>query len=309
MTLREPPKRREASRIAGRFIGLLVLLAAFALVVWTAATKEQAEAVERSDPAVLAPGEHLGVAGGSVHFRSYGRGDPVTVLVHPDTVAGGSILDAVAVQLGDDREVVVPDLFGFGFSSRSTTPGRLLSTTGQAETLAAFLEERGATAADLVGFGWGGEVAVELAATRPELVRSLTLVDTVDLPVPPADQHRWEAMPFGVGEAFAYTLEGAAPRAEAQFVAECPSWGSCDEKSFRDAATIPGTSRSIWARRASSPAMVATSRLDSLALPVTVVAVDIDRSDAEELATRFPEGRAVAVAASGLVGVLSGNEE
>lgn len=55
--------------------------------------------------------------------------------------------------------------------------------------------------------------------------------------------------------------------------------------------------------------MVATSRLDSLALPVTVVAVDIDRSDAEELATRFPEGRAVAVAASGLVGVLSGNEE
>lgn len=309
MTLREPPKRREASRIAGRFIGLLVLLAVFALVVWTAATNQQAQAVERADPAIVAPGEFVAVAGGSVHFRSFGDDGPVTVFVHPDTVAGGSVLGAIAEQLGEERRAIVPDLFGFGFSSRPTNPGRLLSTTGQAETLAAFLEERELTAVDLVGFGWGGEVAVEVAATRPELVRSLVLVDTPSLPVPEGDDHRWEAMPLGVGTAFAYTFEGAGPRAEARFLAECPSWGRCDEQAFREAATVPGTSRSIWARRASSPAMVATSRLDSLTVPVTVVAVDVGRVAAEELASRFPDAEMVAVEADGLAEVLSGNQE
>ena len=309
MTLREPPKRREASRIAGRFIGLLVLLAVFSLVVWTAATIQQARAVERSDPAVVAPGEFAAVAGGSIHYRKFGEGGPVVVLVHPDTVAGGAVLVSLARQLGDDHLVLVPDLFGFGFSSRPVTPGRLQSTTGQAETLAAFIDEQGVSGVHLVGFGWGGEVATEMAVIRPELVQRLTLVDTPDLPMPGRDDHRWQSLPLGVGEAFAYTFDGAGPRSEARFLALCPSWGTCDEKEFRDAATVPQTSRSIWARRASSPAMVATSRLDSMSAPVTVVAVDVGLVAAQDLASRFPAGEAIRADAAELAVVLSGDQQ
>src|SRR5690606_21898412 len=162
VTRREPPKRREASRSAGRFIGVLVLLAGFALVVRTAATLPQARAVERSDPAVPAHREFAAGAGGSVHYRTFGEGAPVVVLVHPDTVAGGAVLVSLARQLGDDHLVLVPDLFGFGFSSRRVTPGRLQSTTGQAETLAAFIDEQGVSGVHLVVFGWGGEFATEM---------------------------------------------------------------------------------------------------------------------------------------------------
>lgn len=309
MTLREPPKKPQASRIAGRFIGLLVLLAFFALVVWTAATNQQASAVERSDPVVHAPGEYVAVAGGSVHFETRGDGGPVMVLVHPDTLAGGAVLTALVEEVSVERRVVVPDLFGFGFSARPTEPGRLLTTTGQAETLAEFLDERGLSAVDMVGFGWGGEVAVEVAVTRPELVATLTMVDTPNLPVEQADEHRWEALPFGVGEAFSYTFEGAAPRAESRFQTGCPSWATCDLETFRNVAAVPGTARSIWARRASTPAMVATSRLDSLTMPVRILTVDTSQAAARDLASRLRGAEPVRVDVADLSAVLLGDQE
>src|SRR5690606_13908411 len=77
----------------------------------------------------------------------------------------------------------------------------------------------------------------------------------------------------------------------------------------RDAATVPQTSRSIWARRASSPAMVATSRLDSMSAPVTVVAVDVGLVAAQDLASRFPAGEAIRADAAELAVVLSGDQQ
>src|SRR5690606_22862199 len=59
VTLQEPPKQKKAAGPAGRFIGLILLLAASAVVVWTTAPTQQSGALERSDPFVHAPGEHL----------------------------------------------------------------------------------------------------------------------------------------------------------------------------------------------------------------------------------------------------------
>lgn len=300
MTLREPPKEQRAANLIGRFVGLIILLALFAVLVWAAATNQQATAIQRSDPLVHSPGEYTALSLGAIHHVTVGDGAVDTVLLHYDTIAGGAPLVSLASDLADqDRSVIVPDLIGFGFSSRPEEPGRRLTTTGQAESLAALLEESGHGPLAVIGFGWGGEVATELAVLFPELVTRLALVDTPSLPVPRTGLHTLEGMPFGVGEAVAYTFHGAGRRAEGRFRDECPSWAECSEgevaERYRRAASVPGTDRAIRARRASDPAFVAPSRLDEIQVPVTVVAVDVSREAATGLADDFPEGEAMSV--------------
>lgn len=297
MTLREPPKVRRTANLIGRLVGVALLLGAFALVVWTAATNQQAAAIERSDPLVHAPGEHVAAGSGLFHVRSFGSG-PTTLFVHYDTVAGGAPLSPIAEAMAQTgRRVIVPDLIGFGFSSRPDQPGRFLSTTGLTESLAGLLDEMELGAVQVVGFGWGGEVAAELAVTRPDLVTRLVLVDTPGLPVPADRWHALGALPLGVGEAVSYTREGAGTQAEQRFGSDCPTWSDCTDpqvmEEYRRAAEVPGTARAIWARRASQRATVAATRLGEVDVPVTVVYVDQSREEADELAVRFNDARSV----------------
>lgn len=309
MTLREPPKEQRAANIIGRFIGLLVLLALFAVLVWTTATNQQAAAVERSDPLVHAPGEYVSLPDGAMHFVEVGQGSDRVLFLHDDTVAGAAPLLPLAMQVAEaGPRVILPDMLGFGFSSRPVRPSRLLSTTGQAESLAAFLEQVGGARFHVVGFGRGGEVAAELAVVSPESVQRLALVDTPGLPVPARGLASLEALPFGVGEAVSYTYHGAAVGAERRFQDGCPAWAECSSpemiESYRQAASIPGTAASIRARRASDPASLAASRLDEITAPVIVVAIEMDPATASELAGRFGEGEAFEAESDELAGLL-----
>ena len=65
------------------------------------------------------------------------------------------------------------DLPGFGHSPPSDAG---CSVTGQAATVAALIERRGRGPVHLFGNSLGGAACIRVAATRPELVRSLTLV-------------------------------------------------------------------------------------------------------------------------------------
>jgi pimeloyl-ACP methyl ester carboxylesterase len=311
VTLREPPKQQRAVNLIGRFVGLIVLLALFALLVWSAATNQQAAAIQRSDPLVHAPGDYVDVPQGAIHLLTVGEGSRRVLFLHHDTVAGGAPLVSLAERLAEaDRRVILPDMLGLGFSSRAEAPGRLLSTTGQAESVAALLDEVGGGPVEVVGFARGGEVATELAVLRPNLTERLVLVDTPELPIPQTGLESLEALPFGVGEAVAYTYHGAALRAERRFQDQCPSWAECadDEvlERYRRAASVPGTAQSIRARRASDPVSLGSSRLQEITVPVMVVAVDMDRSEASELADLFPEGEAMEARPDELAGVLSG---
>lgn len=311
MTLREPPKVPRTANLIGRIVGLVLLVSAFALVIWTAATNQQATAIERSNPLVHAPGEHISAGGTLFHVRTFGGGSSTTLLIHDDTVSGGTQLAPLANDLAEaGRRVIVPDLAGYGFSSRPVEPGRALSTTGLTESLAELLEEMGASPVEVVGFGWGGEVAAELAVTRPDLVAGLTFVDTPSLPVPTDGWNSLMALPLGVGEAVAYTREGAGEAAAERFRTECPSWAECDDpevrEEYRRATEVPGTARAIWARQASGRATVAAARLAEIDIPATVVVVDGTREDAESLADRLPDARVVETSAGELVEVIVG---
>lgn len=299
MTLRKPPKAPQSgANLIGRLVGLVVLLAVFGVVIWTLVTNQQAAAIERSDPLNHAPGEYLTTDDGTtLHVQHFGTGPSDTVLIHQDLVLGGSGLTEVAESLSEEgRRVTVPDLIGFGFSPRPVEPGRRLTTTGQAETLAALMDEMGLTAVELIGFGWGGEIGAELAVSRPDLVGRLVLVDTPGLPVPVTGWETLASMPFGLGEAVAFTTEGGSARATNAFVTECPPWTDCDDPQVRElyrrSAEVPGTARSIWARRATEPAAVAPTRLEEITVGVEVVIVDGDRTVAEDLAMRFTSAEA-----------------
>jgi pimeloyl-ACP methyl ester carboxylesterase len=65
------------------------------------------------------------------------------------------------------------DLPGFGYSPPT---GASCSVSGQAVTVTALIERRGRGPVHLFGNSLGGAVCTRVAATRPELVRTLTLV-------------------------------------------------------------------------------------------------------------------------------------
>lgn len=77
--------------------------------------------------------------------------------------------------LNAELEIVAPDLPGFGVSEMPTDDD--LSPAGHARAMASLIEDRFAgRPVHVFGNSLGGAISVQLAARRPELVRSLTLV-------------------------------------------------------------------------------------------------------------------------------------
>lgn len=87
--------------------------------------------------------------------------------------------------------VIVPDLVGFGDSSRPTDAD--YSPTAQAERMSAFLRAIGLKHAHVGGSSMGGQIALTWAVLRPDEVQSLWLLDPAGI---------WSAPPSEVGRAF-----------------------------------------------------------------------------------------------------------
>ena len=109
-----------------------------------------------------------------LHFVRAGEGDPV-VLLHgwPQTwYAWHKIIPSLAQRYS----VIAPDLRGLGDSSR---PSGGYDKATIAQDIAKLLHEHlGIDRYFLVGHDWGGPVAFCLAATYPDAVRKLVMLDT-----------------------------------------------------------------------------------------------------------------------------------
>ncbi len=122
--------------------------------------------------------ERWPLAVGEIHVRESGEGPVPVVLVHG---LGGSSLNWVPLmeRLGGHAASLALDLPGFGMSPPPRDGD--YSPRGHARAVAAVIEEwRGrrdiAGPVHVMGNSMGGAVAVQLAASRPDLVSSLTLV-------------------------------------------------------------------------------------------------------------------------------------
>ncbi|SRR5712692_5895132 len=75
--------------------------------------------------------------------------------------------------LADGHRVIIPDLVGFGRSSR---PGETPDYKAQARIVHELLEVMKVEKVTLAGYSWGGQVALEVAINWPETIESLILV-------------------------------------------------------------------------------------------------------------------------------------
>lgn len=83
------------------------------------------------------------------------------------------MFEAFLREIGSDRMAVAPDLAGYGESAATDRPPTIAE---HAWMLGELVNHLGLARIDLLGYGLGAAVAVELAYSRPEHVRRVVLV-------------------------------------------------------------------------------------------------------------------------------------
>jgi pimeloyl-ACP methyl ester carboxylesterase len=105
-----------------------------------------------------------------LHHSEQGTGDPPALLIHG---TGPGIWGELPGLLAEHRRTIVYDRRGFG-DSPGPTGG---DPYEHADDAAALLDELAAAPAIVVGWSWGGIVALALADRRPDLVAGLVLLE------------------------------------------------------------------------------------------------------------------------------------
>lgn len=111
---------------------------------------------------------------GRVYYREAGSG-PLAVFIHGYPLDHRVWLDQIT-ELAAMRRCVAPDLRGHGRSDPVTMEALTMELL--AAEVAGLVAALGEDRADVVGLSMGGYVALALWESRPEVVRTLTLVDT-----------------------------------------------------------------------------------------------------------------------------------
>lgn len=128
----------------------------------------------------------VSVNGVSLHVETQGEGTPV-VLLH-GLGSSGVEWEHVAPQLARRHQVVIPDTRGHG---RSDKPPGPYSVPLFAKDIEAALDHLGVKGAHVAGLSMGGMIAFQMAVDRPDLVRSLTIINSGPALVPRTFQQRY----------------------------------------------------------------------------------------------------------------------
>ena len=115
-----------------------------------------------------------------LHFREYGSGDRPLLILH-GLFGSADNWHTIARRLGERFRVVTADLRNHGKSPHSD----VFTFPAMAGDVAELIDELGGGPVDLAGHSLGGKVAMELALSRPELVRRLVSLDMAPKEYPP----------------------------------------------------------------------------------------------------------------------------
>lgn len=270
--LREPPKGDKPSRVAGRVLVLIVLAGIAGVVIYSAVINQRVGVTETTRMAqVERDVETVGGLSVALFEDSVGR-EPV-VFLHDDEVSGSLTLAPLSSRVGETYRTARIDLPGFGLSDRIPESGQRHTVSGLAESVAAVVEQRFLSPVVLVGVGFGGEVAAEIAHEYPQLVSGLVLVDT-DFDRPPSFEQGFAWIPW-IGPAMTYTFETGGRLADTSFDPYCEEGGWCPtaaEAETRAAIVrIAQTTASLNAFRNTEPAAIAPSNLEEISVPMAYV--------------------------------------
>jgi poly(3-hydroxyoctanoate) depolymerase len=112
------------------------------------------------------------VQGHQVHTMAMGTGEPLLLLMG---LGGNCDMWEPLLPHLETRKVIAFDAPGPG---RSSTPAWPVSVPSLADLAATVLAHHNVTAADVLGYSYGGAVAQQLAVRHPSLVRRLVLAAT-----------------------------------------------------------------------------------------------------------------------------------
>lgn len=135
-----------------------------------------AELAPLDDSVHIWPGHHVDVRGARVHVRTTPTDNPhaePALFVHGLSGSAHNWTDLAGV-LRHHLAIEAIDLLGHGRSGPA--PGNDYSLDAHARTVIGYLEQTGRGAVHLVSNSMGGAVSVRVAADRPDLVRTLTLI-------------------------------------------------------------------------------------------------------------------------------------
>jgi len=108
----------------------------------------------------------------TVNFASIGSGPPLLLLHGSEPRESWRVWEPI-LALGDSHRLVMPDLLGYG---RSTRPEETPDHRAQARLLRDFVEKVGLEKISLMGSGWGGQIALEYALEWGETISSIVLL-------------------------------------------------------------------------------------------------------------------------------------
>src|SRR5581483_4231747 len=133
-----------------------------------------------------------------VFYEEAGSGDPPLLFVHG--IGNHTHFAAQIEHFSRSHRVVAPDLPGFG---QSDAPEREYGITAFADDIARFCEELDLREAVIVGHSMAGAIALEAAATRPELASAIVLLDPIPIvPLPALAAQRGQLAEALAGPAY-----------------------------------------------------------------------------------------------------------
>ncbi|HUS62779.1 MAG TPA: alpha/beta hydrolase [Acidimicrobiales bacterium] len=239
--------------------------------------------------------KRFSVNGVDLAWQDWGEGEPF-VLCHGFSGSAHDF-DLNVEALAERRRVVALDHRGHGRSTKlATTDG--YSIAQLAADLIALIDANVDAPVDLLGHSMGGRIALELALSRPDLVRSLVLMDTSAWSfVSPDPETR--AMIEGFMASFdpADGLPKMPPGPEDELIARSTptAW---QEVKDRLSAGFDPYALSALGRELFGPGISVRDRLGDIACPVTVIVGSLDRpfvDQAPELAGEVKDGEHVII--------------
>jgi len=132
----------------------------------------------------------LHVNGATLWYEEHGAGPETVVFAH-GLLWSGRMFDAQVAELADRFRCVTFDFRGQG-QSEVTEGGYDMDTLS--DDVAALIEALGCAPCHFVGLSMGGFIGMRLAARRPELVRSLVLMETSADPEPAENVPRYRLL-------------------------------------------------------------------------------------------------------------------
>jgi pimeloyl-ACP methyl ester carboxylesterase len=134
--------------------------------------------------------DYAEVHGIKMYYEVHGEGRPVVLLHGGTSTIQASFAEQIPVLARNHRVIAIEQM---GHGHTGDVAGRELSYEGMAEDTAALLVQLGIQNADLIGWSDGGQLALRLAFTHPELVRRV-VASGVGLVVTPQMQQAMRAL-------------------------------------------------------------------------------------------------------------------